>query len=103
LGRFYDEAGDLVVCYPAIFNQQFPSFLIMRKDKLLSFLKQENCSIVWTLLGEKQTIGGNEIGQPYGWQEISGVYTFDENSVIIGSIKTRLNPSTPQTKLKQIL
>lgn len=101
-GRFYDKAGDLVVCNPAAFNRQPPSFLLMRKDKLLTFLRKGKCSIFWTLLGEKQTIGGGEMGQPYGWQEISGAYTFDKRGTIIGSVASKLKQPTPQSKPKQI-
>lgn len=97
-GRFYDKRGDLVACYPAAFNRQPPSFLLMRKDKLLTFLKKQKCAIFWTLLGEKQTIGGGGIGQPYGWQEISGIYTFDTNGRLLGTFATELKSPTDQKK-----
>lgn len=100
-GRFYDKTGDLVACYPAAFNRKPPSFLLMRKDKLLAFLKKERCAMFWTLLGEKQTIGGGESGQPYGWQEISGAYTFNKKGVIVGSVTSKLKRPTSQSKLKQ--
>lgn len=97
-GRLYDKQGDLVACYPATFNRQPPSFLLMRKDKLLAFLKKERCAIFWTLLGEKQTIGGGGIGQPYGWQEISGIYTYGAKDKLKGMMTTELKLPTDQNK-----
>lgn len=96
-GRFYDGQGELVACYPFVFDRKPPSFLLMRKDKLITFLKKEKCSIFWTLLGEKQTIGGGGIGQPYGWQEISGVYTLGTKDKLRGMMKTELKLPTDQT------
>jgi len=100
-GRFYDKLGNLVAFDPTVFYDKAPSFVLMHKDKLRNFLKKEGLDIFWTVLGEKQTIGGGGIGQPYGWQEISGAYTFNKKGVIIGSITSELKRPTPQSKLKR--
>lgn len=83
-GRFFDKKNDLVAFDPTIYSKDAPSYLLIRKDKLIEFLKKQKCSIFWTLTGEKQTIGGGKIGQPYGWQEISGSYTLNEKNKIVG-------------------
>jgi len=101
-GRFYDRQSELVACYPSVFDRQPPSFLLMRKDKLVTFLKKEKCSIFWTLLGEKQTIGGGGIGQPHGWQEISGVYTFSKKNELVGQMVTEFKHATPQQKRRDV-
>jgi hypothetical protein len=87
-GRFYNENGKLIVFDPTLFIKDFPSSVLIRKDELCKFLKKEKCSIFWTLLGEKQTIGGGATGQPFGWQEISGVYTLDNKTRLVGTIKS---------------
>ncbi|NCT00289.1 hypothetical protein GW765_04935, partial [Candidatus Parcubacteria bacterium] len=100
-GRFYDKAGELTAFDPAVFTNNAPPFVLIRKDKLCSFLRREKLDIFWTLLGEKQTIGGGGIGQPEGWQEISGVYTLNANCDIVGSMTSEFKKPTPQTKQKK--
>ncbi len=63
----------------------------MEKRALLRFLSESDCDIVWTVLGEKQLIGGR-IGQGYwpGRLEISGAYRIDSRSEMTGILKRRL-------------
>ncbi len=88
-GRFFDNKNKLVAFDPKVFDLNMPRGLMFRKDYLLKFLEDNNLDIFWTILGEKNMIGGGEIGQPLGWMEINGVYKFDSNSNLIGKIKSQ--------------
>jgi len=68
-GRFYDHKGNLVAFDPVVFGVDAPRCLLFRKDKLLEFLKKYNLDIFWTVLGEKNLIGGGGMGQPLQVQE----------------------------------
>ena len=57
-----------------------PESFLVSKNKLVEFLSENNLDIIWTLLGERQLIGGshNERQRPL---EISGIYRL-KNGVI---------------------
>jgi len=80
-GRFFNTKGELVVFDPQVFGSEAPWHVFIRKDKLITFLNNEGLSIFWTVLGEKNMIGGGDIGQPLGWLEVNGVYTFIRNNL----------------------
>lgn len=84
-GRFFDNKSDLVAIDPSVFDKNMPSQILMRKDKLWAFLKRKEYAVVWTLLGEKNMMGGGAIGQPLGWLEIDGAYTLSNKNQIIGA------------------
>lgn len=87
-GRFYDAKGDLVAFDPSVFINDIPKCLLFRKDKLCSFLKKSGCEIMWTLLGEKNMIGGGAAGQPLGWLEINGAYRMGSGDKIMGQMRS---------------
>ncbi|MBK8483867.1 MAG: hypothetical protein IPL31_05855 [Saprospiraceae bacterium] len=88
-GHFYDRKGDLVVCDTNVFNDK-TTYLLIKKDKLITFLKKEKYSMFWILFGQKNIIGGSQIGQPYAWQEISGFYTFGMDEKPQGKMRTTI-------------
>jgi len=92
-GRFFDKNGNLVAFYPPIFDEKAPSCVLIRKDKLVDFFRVKKYNLVWTLLGEKNIIGGGGIGQPLGWLEIDGAYTLNSRYEIIGTKKTSFKKS----------
>lgn len=93
-GRFFDKGGNLVTFDPRVFDDNAPSCVLIRKDKLCDFLKQKDYALFWILLGEKNIIGRGTIGQPLGWLEINGAYTLDERNRIIGIKKSSFKKST---------
>lgn len=95
-GRFYNKAGELIAFDPQVFAKKAPAVILMRKDKLCDFLKRQKLSILWTFNGEKQTIGGGAIGQPYGWQQLIGVYALNDSKRVAGLRKSKYNAPTPQ-------
>jgi len=89
-GRFFDKNGNLIAFDPCVFDTGIPRCLLIRKDKFCEFTKNKGYSIVWTLLGEKNLIGGKETGRSQqGRLEMSGAYTLDNHLVIEGSIKSK--------------
>lgn len=88
-GRFYDDVGNLVAFDPRILGVLNHKCLLIRTDKFYEFLSVNNYAIIWTVLGEKNIIGGRGDGQTKGWLEIDGVYTLDEANKIVGRKKSR--------------
>lgn len=89
-GRFYDKKNKLVALTTSIFEENLPSALLMDKETLINFLDKKGYVIFWTLLGEKQLIGGNHSREDFiGRLEISGVYTNDKKGNIHGKITNR--------------
>ena len=69
----------------SIFKEGFPSALLIDKKTLTEFLDKNGYAIFWTLLGEKQLIGGNHFRDDFvGKLEISGAYTLTNRGKIIG-------------------
>lgn len=92
-GRFFDKNNDLVAFYPPVFDEKAPSCVLIRKDKLVDFFRVKKYNLVWTLLGEKNIIGGGGIEQTLGWLEIDGVYTLNDRYEIVGTKKTNFKKS----------
>lgn len=88
-GRFYDKDDHLVAFDSRIFTKEPHRRLIFRKDALCKFLKDKELDIVWTLIGEKGTIGGSASGQAFGLLEISGAYRLDQDNTVTGQMKTK--------------
>lgn len=92
-GRFFDRSGELVAFDPSVFDEEAPRNVLIRRDKLNGFLKRKGCAIFWTLLGEKNIIGGGGIGQPLGWLEIDGVYSLNGQEKVMGVKRSRFKKS----------
>jgi hypothetical protein len=59
--------------------------LLVRKDRFLSFLDENDLALVWTVNGEKMiTEGGDVIFNKR--MDISGAYTLDENYSPVGEM-----------------
>jgi hypothetical protein len=83
-GVFYNEKDEIICFDPKLYNNSKSHLLIKRKP-FLKFLEDNNLEILWTVLGEKQIIGGNN---RFNRMEISGAYYF-ENNQITGKINTK--------------
>jgi hypothetical protein len=87
-GHYPDPAGDLVALDPSV-QARGPGALLIRKDKLERFLSENECVILWTLLGEKNILEGRTSWEDWpGRLEISGAYILAGNQVN-GGITTR--------------
>lgn len=85
-GRFFDKNNELLSFDSSVFHGNSPKVLLIRKEKLCKFLKEKGCSLFWTLLGEKNILGGEFSGQKTsGRLVINGAYTFNNKLKIIAS------------------
>lgn len=89
-GEFKDNS-DVVQCFAPNVYHDSKSYLLVRKGSFFKFLNENKLKVVWTILGEKQIIGGRSFGDDYsGRLEISGAYYFD-NSNLVGTLRTKHN------------
>ncbi|KQB42560.1 AVAST type 2 anti-phage system protein Avs2 [Flavobacterium aquidurense] len=87
-GEFLNSNGDLT-CFDASTNNNSNSYFLIRKKPFLQYLKENNLKIVWTILGEKQVIGGATFGKEYlGTLGFSGTYYLKDNN-ITGVLNTK--------------
>ncbi|MDD3772673.1 MAG: hypothetical protein PHC38_08470 [Weeksellaceae bacterium] len=84
-GRFFNKQENLITLATSIFEDTLPTALLIDKQALINFLDKNGYAILWTLLGEKQLIGGSLSKKDYiGRLEISGAYTLKNRGKIIG-------------------
>ena len=87
-GEFIDENNEKI-CFAANVNNNSRSFLLIKKKPFLEYLEKKGLDIFWTILGEKQIIGGISIRDDFwGRLDISGLY-YLENNKIIGNINVK--------------
>lgn len=80
-GRYINKAGDLIAFDPSV-NEAGPGALLMNKDRLLEFLHQSGYDMIWTVLGEKDVVGGRDY--PREWKGrliINGEYRFQDGQI----------------------
>ncbi len=63
-GEFIDNNKEVQCFAPNVYYNS-KSYLLVRKHSFLKFLNENNLKIVWTVLGEKQIIGGRSFGTDY--------------------------------------
>ncbi|MHB9053604.1 MAG: AVAST type 2 anti-phage system protein Avs2 [Thermoleophilia bacterium] len=84
-GRLYWD--ETFVSTDISFHCGMNNILIMKKKSLIEFLEKNDLSIVWTLLGEKDVIGGDiGTGRHEGRLEISGSYKLNRRRQVQGSV-----------------
>ncbi len=87
-GEFIDKE-DETVCFAADVHYNSKSFLLVKKEPFLEYLQKNNFKIIWSLLGEKQIIGGRHTYKDFiGRLDVSGVYYLEDNQVV-GDFKTK--------------
>ena len=95
-GKWYDAERQLVALDPSV-REKGPGALLFRRDSLCDFLEREGLTLFWTVLGEKQIIGGSlSPGDYKGHLEINGAYILKDNS-IVGEIGTRFKSPVKQS------
>ncbi|MBD2616321.1 hypothetical protein H6G94_34675 [Nostoc punctiforme FACHB-252] len=77
--NFVDSVNELVAFNPSV-EEAGPSACLISKEKLTRFLAENKLEIIWTVLGERQLIGGNH-QEWHGRLELSGVYQLNEGVV----------------------
>jgi len=79
-GQFFDDEGNLIAFDPSV-SRLGPGALLLSRDAL-KLLNEKGYNILWTIIGEKNIIGGPMT--PDAWKgrlEISGTYRIRGNKV----------------------
>lgn len=88
-GELLDRNGSLICFDPAVNNKSI-SGLLIKKEALCNFLEREGLILMWSVIGEKQILGGSWRKSDYpGRMNISGLY-FLEDGAIKGNLKTQM-------------
>ena len=90
-GEFVDSNGE-IICFDPSVNFDSKQFLLVRKEEFLKYLEEQNLRVVWTMIGEKQIIGGRMTERRQEGQslmEITGSFRIESNT-IVGNIDTKL-------------
>ena len=102
-GSFIDEEGEIVCFDPSIYHESNP-YLMVSKDKLMKFLTDNNLTICWTLIGEKQVIA--PMGKDQDWSgvmQISGYIDLDGNGILnIKDSDSEFGKYDQQVKVKEM-
>jgi hypothetical protein len=86
-GAFLNE-NNKIICFATNVNNDSKPFLLIKKEPFIKFLKENNLDIFWTILGEKEVIGGINTENYIGRLEISGVYYLNDEN-IEGKLNTK--------------
>lgn len=104
-GTFVEKGGEVVAFDPSV-SADGPSTLLFEELELQKFLDQKQYSLVWTILGAKETcIGAFNPGHSTGELQINGVIAFDSGTVR-GSLSAHFqtfpidNASSSRSKVK---
>ena len=86
-GSYFDQNSKLIAFDPSV-TSAGPGALLINKPAFLRFLRANGYEILWTVLGEKNIIGGMGSSPWPGRLEISGAYRL-EGDKITGSYSTK--------------
>jgi hypothetical protein len=80
-GSLFNGKGEVVCIDPSVENAS-NSCLMVRKIDFINMLKENDLSVFWTVLGEKQIHEGMVNTRLYGRLDISGVVYFENDNLI---------------------
>jgi hypothetical protein len=103
-GRFRDKYGNLVIYATSVSEENNPPALLADKKSMVEFLDKQGYAIFWTILGEKQFIGGGLSGldKYKGRLDIVGTYYLDSMHRLKGGIKSKFDtPKKPPRGMKK--
>ena len=81
-GCYFDEQHRLIAWDPSVYEPA-PGALLLNKPVFTKFLSDHGYEIVWTILGEKDILGGDSRHENWlGRMEISGVLRIRDGEVV---------------------
>ena len=82
-GEYIDADGKVVCFDPSVYNN-CKQFLLIRKVEFLKYLQDQNLRVIWTMIGEKQVIGGNARrgGEALYPLEMSACFKIEDDTII---------------------
>lgn len=89
-GEFIDEKNNLI-CFEADVDNETHQCLLVKKEKLFKFLNDNNLTIVWTMIGEKQiyTPLYGRHDEFFGLMQINSYTYLDNDKVENGKIQIK--------------
>lgn len=78
-GEFIDNSGEVVCFETSVYNDS-KSYLLIKKAPFKKYLEENSLQIFWSVLGEKQIIGGDS-NTFTGRLEFSGAYYFESSDI----------------------
>jgi hypothetical protein len=89
-GEFIDENNNLI-CFEASVYNETHQCLLVKKEKLFKFLNENDLTIVWTMIGEKQihTPLYGRHDEFFGLMQINGYTYLDNDKVENGKIQIK--------------
>jgi len=85
---YYTDETDNTICFATNVYNNSKSYLLIKKEPFIEYLEKNNLKIIWTIIGEKQIIGGYHRREFIGRLEVSGVYYLNK-SEIQGEVNTK--------------
>jgi hypothetical protein len=86
-GMFVAPDGEVVFQDPSV-SEKGPSVLLANEKVFVSFLREQGYEIFWTVLAEKNLIGGSHSSEDWkGRLEINGAYRIDSGK-LVGKLNT---------------
>lgn len=80
-GHFYDKRGNLIAFDPSV-RTPGPGALLINRDIFLKFLNDNDYDLLWTILGEKNIIGGRMSHDDWkGRLEITSAYKINQYGI----------------------
>jgi hypothetical protein len=80
-GRYFNQQGQLIAMDPSVY-QVGPGALLINKDRLLECLHQAGYDMLWTVLGEKDVVGGRDYRREWkGRLIINGAFRFQDGQI----------------------
>ena len=81
-GEFINKNNEIICFDSYIYNKTQYGFFIHKKY-FFDFLKKNKLNIIWTVIGEKQIVGGEASynRQQFKWLEFSGAYKYLKNKI----------------------
>lgn len=79
-GYFFDPQNRMVAFDPSI-RTPGPGALLIQRDTFLKFLDDQGYAIIWTILGEKNVVGGLAHQNWQGRLDLSGVYMIQDHEL----------------------
>ncbi|HIF9126651.1 TPA: hypothetical protein ACX6SH_002969 [Photobacterium damselae] len=86
--EFVNNNNELCCFSPSVANRD-KAYLLIKKRLFLDYLEANNLKVIWTILGEKNIIGGFRSKKHLGRLEISGAYKLNERGLLEGGINTK--------------
>jgi len=95
-GSYFNSNGKLVAFDPSV-KESGPGVLLVDREAFLSFLSDNNYAVLWTILGEKQLVGGGYGHDTWkGRMVLNGAYRL-LNGHIEGKWTSRFSPPAHST------